>query len=80
MKAQSLDSEAIRERAYHKWLQAGAPEGDGAAFWLAAENELAEERRNTSADPPGNRNVYGGITTSGAQPVPDKEQIVGTRG
>jgi len=34
---------AIRERAYYKWEQAGYPEGDGANFWLEAETELQAE-------------------------------------
>lgn len=33
--------EAIRLNAYLKWETAGMPEGDGVAFWLAAERELA---------------------------------------
>jgi hypothetical protein len=32
--------EEIRVRAYHKWLEAGSPEGDGERFWLEAEREL----------------------------------------
>ena len=34
--------EAIRRRAYEKWEKAGRPAGDGVAFWLAAERELAQ--------------------------------------
>jgi hypothetical protein len=45
----------IRERAYHKWLEAGSPPGDGREFWEQAEAELnglagewlsADPRRN----------------------------------
>jgi Protein of unknown function (DUF2934) len=35
--------EAIRERAYSKWEEAGRPEGDGIEFWLEAERELDAE-------------------------------------
>jgi hypothetical protein len=31
---------AIRERAYAKWQDAGAPSGDGINFWLEAEQEF----------------------------------------
>lgn len=32
--------DAIRLRAFEKWEAAGKPNGDGACFWLEAENEL----------------------------------------
>ncbi len=32
--------EAIRHRAYFKWVARGMPEGDGVDFWLEAEQEL----------------------------------------
>jgi hypothetical protein len=35
-----VTDDQIRLRAYLKWQAAGSPEGDGAAFWLAAEREL----------------------------------------
>ena len=35
--------EAIREKAYLMWEQAGYPEGDGVDFWVAAEKELQLE-------------------------------------
>lgn len=34
----------IEQRAYFKWLEANAPEGDGVDFWLAAENEVLTEK------------------------------------
>jgi len=37
--AVTLD-EAVRVRAYEKWVQAGRPDGDGISFWLEAESEL----------------------------------------
>jgi hypothetical protein len=30
----------VRVRAYHKWVFAGKPPGDGVRFWLEAEREL----------------------------------------
>ncbi len=30
----------IRILAYHKWVSAGKPEGDGIQFWLEAEKDL----------------------------------------
>jgi hypothetical protein len=38
--AHVLTHEAVRHRAYLKWLDAGQPHGDGANFWLEAEEEL----------------------------------------
>ena len=35
--------EAIRERAYSLWEQAGYPSGDGVDFWLQAEQQLKDE-------------------------------------
>jgi hypothetical protein len=34
----------IRERAYEMWTAAGMPQGDGARFWLEAEQEIREGR------------------------------------
>lgn len=36
-----LDMEqAIRERAYHMWNDAGRPDGAGDSFWLSAQREM----------------------------------------
>ena len=32
--------EDIRLRAYHRWEEAGRPDGDGLQFWLDAEHDL----------------------------------------
>ncbi|MFC0239744.1 DUF2934 domain-containing protein [Rhodopseudomonas telluris] len=32
--------QAIRERAYHLWTEAGRPDGNPDAFWLSAQREL----------------------------------------
>jgi len=79
----AAQQDAIRDRAYHKWLEAGAPEGDGAEFWLEAESELlgsSTEPSNRSASGTKRSQRAGGVTTSGVRPIPDKEQVVGTRG
>jgi hypothetical protein len=36
----SIGEDEIRNLAYRKWEEAGCPTGDGAAYWLAAEQEL----------------------------------------
>lgn len=39
----NLCQDAVRERAYLLWEQAGYPSGDGTDFWYAAEQELFAE-------------------------------------
>ena len=39
----SPTAEEIRVLAYHKWLAAGCPSGDGQDFWLEAERELTRD-------------------------------------
>lgn len=36
----AVSDEQVRARAYFFWEQAGRPDGDGAEFWLRAEQEL----------------------------------------
>jgi hypothetical protein len=31
---------AIREHAYHLWIEAGRPEGNSDSFWLKAQREI----------------------------------------
>jgi hypothetical protein len=33
----------IEERAYHLWIEAGRPEGDGKEFWFEAEKQINED-------------------------------------
>lgn len=35
--------QAIRERAYHMWNDAGRPEGHADGFWLSAQRELLSQ-------------------------------------
>lgn len=35
----------IRVLAYHKWVAAGCPPGDGVCFWLEAEKELLHQNQ-----------------------------------
>ena len=39
----AMIEESIRHRAYLKWVSRGRPNGDGVAFWLAAEHEILLE-------------------------------------
>jgi hypothetical protein len=32
--------QAIRERAYHMWVNTGRPDGNSDAFWLTAQREV----------------------------------------
>ncbi len=36
--------EAIRSLAYHKWIEAGCPDGDGVVHWLEAERQVLAGR------------------------------------
>lgn len=38
------DEQAVRERAYYKWLEAGRPDGEDERFWFEAENSVRCER------------------------------------
>jgi hypothetical protein len=47
--------QAVRERAYHMWMEAGCPHGKADTFWLGAQREvlsasLASIARVTAAD------------------------------
>lgn len=39
--AEHPTEDAVRERAYRLWEEAGRPEGDGVDFWVRAEQELS---------------------------------------
>jgi len=39
----TISLEQIRHRAYLKWEAAGKPDGDGARFWIEAEQELLQQ-------------------------------------
>jgi hypothetical protein len=86
MELNDSDLGLIRERAYFKWLDAGAPCCDGVEYWLDAESEylhdpnrLEQEKSTTqrrrTARPPAERSLR-----SSGQPVADKEEIIGSRG
>ena len=86
MQTNEFNRDVIRERAYQKWRDAGAPQGDGLVYWLDAESEISYE--HSSMDPhaaqsPGDaesQDAQGGISTSSLPGVPDKERIIGSRG
>lgn len=39
----TLQDDAIRDRAYALWVEAGSPEGNDLEYWHRAERELTEE-------------------------------------
>ena len=43
--ADAPTSDEIRVAAYHKWVAAKCPPGDGVEFWLEAERELERKTR-----------------------------------
>ncbi len=42
--------DAIRDRAYAMWIEAGSPEGNDQYFWHAAEQELAADEADIEDD------------------------------
>jgi hypothetical protein len=80
MELTEADRGAIRRNAYFKWLDAGAPPGDGVDFWLEAEFEYLHD---TDDDEPGGDAAE---WVSEANPArqkrsqPDKEVLIGSRG
>jgi len=76
--------QAIRERAYFKWQNAGSPVVDGLGYWLDAESEYnninPRDHQSSTEDFARPSQTPGGITTSGKNAVPDKEELIGSRG
>ena len=42
--------DAIRDRAYALWVEAGSPDGNDMYYWLAAEQELTAQEQAAKAD------------------------------
>ena len=42
--------DAIRDRAYALWVEAGSPDGNDLYFWHTAEQELAAQEQAAMAD------------------------------
>jgi hypothetical protein len=84
MSSDASGQQTIRERAYFKWVNAGSPETDGLRFWLDAESEELNSgqpnRQSSSQNSSRPSQTPGGITASGRNSVPDKEELIGTRG
>lgn len=80
MELTEADRGIIRRNAYFKWLDAGAPPGDGVEFWLDAEFDYLHD---AGEDEPGGDAAE---WVSEANPArqkrsqPDKEILIGTRG
>ena len=77
------DQDTIRRMAYFKWLDAGAPPGDGCEFWVQAESDYLRndadeidqtERKQRAALGSAESQVSGGSVRA-----PDKELLIGTR-
>jgi hypothetical protein len=86
MELNDSDLQTIRERAYFKWLDDGAPCCDGVDYWLDAESEymhdpdrLAQEQstaqRGRAARPPAGRSLR-----SSNPSMPSKDELIGSRG
>jgi hypothetical protein len=86
MELTEADRGSIRQNAYFKWLDAGAPPGDGLEFWLEAESEYlhdVDDESGSSGLEPGRRaadwvseaNPQGRLRSR-----PDKELLIGSRG
>jgi hypothetical protein len=91
MELNDNDLSRIREAAYFKWLDAGAPSTDGVGYWLDAEFEYlhdGDRAREQRATQPGSRKRSS--TSSAGQGSDqfgfeneqraDKETLIGTRG
>jgi hypothetical protein len=50
MELTDVDLQTIRERAYFKWLDAGAPCCDGVDYWLGAECEYLHDDGRIEAE------------------------------
>jgi hypothetical protein len=78
------DVAAIRRNAYFRWLDAGAPPGDGIDFWLEAESDYLHNPPEEDFEPAGEEER--GSAPDWVAPAnrenaePDKELLIGTRG
>ncbi len=48
---ENQNEEAIRDRAYALWVEAGSPEGDDQRFWHEAERQLSREGEHDTSAP-----------------------------
>lgn len=52
MPKRKVTDDDIRQAAYHKWVEDGAPHGKDWDYWLAAEAELAPPAKKAAAKKP----------------------------
>jgi hypothetical protein len=84
MELTDVDLQAIRERAYFKWLDAGAPCCDGVDYWLDAEFEYVHDdnrlRAEQAARPRGKGRPASRIPAQrAARSSADQEEVIGSR-
>lgn len=85
MELNEADRGTIRRNAYFKWLDSGAPPGDGVEFWLEAEFEYLHDMDNGQPgdDEPGGDAAEWVAEANPARQKrsqPDKEVLIGSRG
>jgi len=87
MELNDADIARIRETAYFKWLNAGAPNCDGVDYWLDAEFEYVHDIDRDVASPSADSQIVRRgrsrplQTTGRPDPaLPNKEEVIGSRG
>jgi hypothetical protein len=89
MELTEADRGAISRNAYFKWLEAGAPPGDGVEYWLEAESEFLHDAGDDGPEQDAIEEAHGAQAAewaSRANPAgrarsrTDKEVLIGSRG
>jgi hypothetical protein len=85
MELTDKDLQSIREKAYFKWLDAGAPCCDGVDYWLNAEFEYLHDMDRDGPSPAASQTTRSRSrphqTAGRANPsLPEKEAVIGSRG
>lgn len=77
-KASDMDrNEQIRQRAHQIWEANGCPEGQEAAHWQQAEDQLREEERLDAFDLPQAGDPQAALSDDGTSDLPDAGQETG---
>lgn len=63
MELTDVDLQMIRERAYFKWLNAGAPSCDGVDYWVDAESEYLHDDVRIRAEEAAQQRGKGHLTS-----------------
>lgn len=84
MELTEADVATIRRNAYFRWLDAGAPPGDGTEFWLEAESEYLHNPPEEDDEPSGEEargSAADWVAQANRENVErDKELLIGSRG